>query len=131
MHDRNDRLKEMREDEARKIESERRFRTLGLRTVDEFMRKGMIGSKDVDQNAPCDILVKYLANVKMSLPNGKNIQECAYWWMHGVIPGDDIIEAFELYLEERLTLEFESCRGPIEVSTKANFADRINELRMP
>lgn len=80
---------------------------------------------DDDQKNLCDILFQYLAKIKMNLPAGKNIQECSYWWRNRVIPGDDILEAFEFYLETRLTPEFEPCRDATKASAKINLANEI------
>lgn len=71
----------------------------------------------------------YLAKIKMNLLDGKNIQESSYWWRNGAILGDNILEAFEFYLEGRLTPEFESCRDAIEASTKINVTNKIIKLK--
>lgn len=65
----------------------------------------------------------------MSLPDGKNIHECYYWQRNNGIPGRDILEAFENYLEGKLTKEFESCKGNTEPSMKISIAERIGKIK--
>lgn len=129
MNNINDRLREMRELEERKVESEKRFKSLILHTIEEIRKKGRARKMSDDQKTLCEILFEYLAKIKMSLPYGKNTQECCHWWRNEVVPRKDILEAFESYLEGKLTKEFESCRDKIEASTKINVAERISILK--
>lgn len=98
MLSKNEMLKEIREPQARKAESERKFKALKLHTTNELKRKGKIGKMDDDQNTLCNIMFQYLSKIKMSLPYGKNTQECCYWWRHRAITANAILEAFENYL---------------------------------
>lgn len=78
MHSRNQRLKEKREAKQKKLDHERRFRMLRLRIVDEMMMSDYVGMIEDEQGTLIDILFKYLKKIGMSLPGGKNTQECAY-----------------------------------------------------
>lgn len=126
MHSINKRLKEIRETEAKKLEIERKFKNLRLHTVDDFWRTSYTGRVEDEQGTVTDILFQYLRKIKMSLFDNKNTHEYVYWWRYGAIPGDDVSEAFEYYLEGRLTL---SCQGETKAMIKANVADRISELK--
>lgn len=55
------------------------------------------------------IFSDYLVIAKLTLPDIKNVQECIYWWKNGAIVGEDVLEAFENYLEGMLTKNFDSC----------------------
>lgn len=92
-------------------------------------RKGKAGKMEDDHKTLCGILFEYLAKIKMSLPDGMNTQECCYKWRNKVVPGRDILEAFENYLERKLTREFESCRDRIEATMKINIAEKISKLK--
>lgn len=56
----------------------------------------------------------------MSLPDG----------MNGALPGTNVLEAFEYYLDDKLTDEFESCRGTTLLSTKANVGNKIAGMKI-
>lgn len=56
MHNRNDRLKEIREDKAKKVESEHKFKSFRLQATEEIKKKGRFGKIDDDQKTLCDIL---------------------------------------------------------------------------
>lgn len=129
MNSRNQCLKEKMETEQKKLDQEKRFRTLRLRTVDEMKRSDYVGNPTDEQGTLIDIIFKYLKKIGMSMPNGKNTHECVYLWRHGVISSTKILEAFEYYLDGQLTEEFEACRGKTDVATKANVGNKISELK--
>lgn len=74
MQSRNKRLKEKKEAEQKKLDAERRFRTLRLRTADEFRRSNYVGNPTDEQGTLNEILYKYLKKIDMSLPDGRNAQ---------------------------------------------------------
>lgn len=116
----NQRMHEKREVEAKMAKSERCFKTLRLHTIEEKRRSGRAGKIINDQKTINEVLFEYMVKLKMSLPDGKNVHECCYWWHHNAIHGKDILEAFENYLEGNLTKDFESCRGSTKFPTKVN-----------
>lgn len=75
-------MKEKKEAEQKKIDHERRFRTLRLRTADEMRSTNYTRRIEDEQDTLTDILFKYMKKIGMSLPDGKHTQECAYWWRH-------------------------------------------------
>lgn len=74
-------------------------------------RRGKARHINDDQRRLNGLLYDYLVTTKMSLPDGKNVHECVYWWRNDAIRRKDILEAFKNYIEGKLTKEFESCRG--------------------
>lgn len=76
MNNKNQRLQKKRKVEVKKVESERHFKTLRLRTTEEIRRNGIAGRITEDQKALNEVLFEYLVKFKMSLPDGKNVLEC-------------------------------------------------------
>lgn len=93
-------MKEKKKAEQKKLDQEKRFRMLGLRTTDEMRRSDYVSNLEDEQDTLMDILFKYLKKIGMSMPNGKNMHECIYWWGNGAFPGKDVLEAFEYYLDD-------------------------------
>lgn len=82
-----------------------------------------------DQKVLNKILFEYLVKLKMSLPDGKNAQECCYWCINEAVSGKDIVEAFKFYLEGKLSVTFESSKQMFEPETKIYVTYHIIKIK--
>lgn len=78
MKSRNHRIKQKKGAEKKKLDTKRRFRTLRIKTADEFRRRS-VGKQTDEQGTLNDIIAKYLKKIDMSLLDGKKVHECVYW----------------------------------------------------
>lgn len=101
--------------------------TMQSPSSDEFKRSCYVGKQTHEQRTLNDIMAKYLKKIDMSLRDGKKVHECVYWWRHGALPMNDILQAFEYYLNDKLADDFESCRCSMLVATKVNVENMIRE----